>query len=479
MDLNQKAINSTKWSSISTIVRTLSQIIRMAILARFLVPTDFGLSAIVLMVLGFTNIFSDFGINVAILHKQDISEDEYNSLYWFNILVNIGLYALLLCLTPIVAYFYDQPLLRILIPLASFDLIITAIGKQHLTILQKQLNFRYIGIIDIIASLLSLLVAFITALKGFGVYSIIISTLSLSIVRTLLLIIIGKHAIQLHYRFKETLPFLRIGIYQTGAQILDYISNYTDIFIIGRFFPIEQLGFYTLAKDLIIKPYQAINSSINTVSISYLSRFQENVNQIRSKYLKIVSGVSFINFPIYCFLISFAYPVVRLYYGSSYTPVAHLITLLGAWGLFASIGALFGNVTFAMGRTDLNFKWTIIRTCTSPLILIITSFISLDALAVGQSALSAIFLYLSWLFILNKLIKISWKEYCASFKTSLILAVSLAIIIRMLYSHISFKSEMVNIILYGTIFFCIYLTVSYLVNKNIKTSIHLLIRYRK
>ena len=472
MNLKQKAINSTKWSSISTIVRTLTQVIRLAILARFLQPTDFGLFAVVLMVLAFTNIFSDFGINVAILHKQEISRDEYSSLYWFNILISLGLFGFILCLTPIVAYFYDQPLLKILIPFTALDLIITAIGRQQLTILQKQLNFKIIAIVDITASVFSLIIASFTAFNGFGVYSIIISALSLSTIRTALLIIFVKHKIELHCKFKETFPFLRIGIYQTGAQMLDYVSNYTDIFLIGRFFSIEQLGFYTLAKELIIKPYQIINSTINTVSISYLSRLQSNLKQLSSNYLKIVTAVSFINFPIYCFLICFALSIVRIYYGNSYDNVAHFVSLLGVWGLFASINALIGNITFAMGRTDLNFKWTIVRVCINPLVIIFTCFISLEALAIGQSALGTVFLFLSWLFILNKLTKISWKGYYTAFIKSLILSVTLALIVWLLYIYIHVKSDIINLILYAILFFGTYFILSYLFNKNIKESIH-------
>lgn len=466
MELKQKTINSAKWSSLSTAVRILAQVLRLAVLARFLSALDFGLSAIVLLVLGFTNIFSDFGINIAILHKQKISKDEYNSLYWFNLLVNLGLYCLILCFTPVAAYFYDQPLLKKLIPLAGIDLILIAAGKQFYTVLQKRLDYKIIAIIDITASIISLSVAYLTALKGFGVYSIIISSLSQNLIRSILLMIYGKHPIKLHCKFKEIYSFLKIGVYQTGAQILDYISNYTDIFIIGKFFSIEQLGFYTLAKELVIKPYQAINSSVNSVIISYLSKLQNDLIKIKQNYLKIVKGLSFINFPVYFFLIFFSDVIVDVYYGSSYTQVAHFVTLLGVWGMFASVNSLVGNLTFALGRTDLNFKWTVVRTIANPVVIIITGLISLDALATGQSILGAIFTYLIWLVILWKLIQISWREYFSSFHRSFILALTVGGVIKIFSEIISTKSDVINLCLFGSVFLISYYLLSILYNKK-------------
>jgi O-antigen/teichoic acid export membrane protein len=480
MELKQKAINSAKWSSLSTVVKILAQVIRLAVLARFLSASDFGLFAIVIMVLGFTNIFSDFGINVAILHKQEISRNEYNSLYWVNILVNIGLYLLILCATPVVAYFYDQQLLKKLIPLAGLDLIPIAIGKHFHIVLQKQLEFKIIAIIDITASVISLFIAYITALKGFGIYSIIVSALSQNLIRSILLIIYGKHPIRLHCKFKETYSFLKIGIYQTGTQILDYISNYTDIFIIGKFFSIEQLGFYTLAKELVIKPYQAINSSVNSVVISYLSRLQNDLIKIKQNYLKIVKGLSFINFPVYFFLIFFSETVVNAYYGTSYIQVAHFVTLLGVWGMFASINSLVGNLTFALGRTDLNFKWTVVRTVINPVVTVITSLISLDALATGQSLLGIIFIYLMWLMILWKLIQIAWREYFSSFQCSLILALIAGTVTKIFSEIVSIKSDIINLFIFGSVFFISYYILSILYNKKSREIIQPFIpKYRK
>lgn len=465
MDIRQKAINSTKWSTGATIVKISIQIIRLAILTRFLSASDFGLSAIVLMVLSFTNIFSDFGINVAILHKKEISNNEYYSLYWLNVFTNIGLYLFLLVLTPVFAYFYDQPLLNKLIPLAGFDLIIIAIGKQFHTVLQKQINFKTIAIIDVVSSIILLIVAYFTSSNGFGVYSIIISSLSSSFIRSILLMIYSSHIVKIHFKLKETYPFLKIGIYQTGSQILDYLSNYIDVFIIGKIFPIELLGYYTLAKELILKPYQTINSSINSIAISYLSKLQDNILLLKSNYLKIVQGLSFVNFPIYFFLIFFSDIIIKLYYGTSYTPVAPFVTLIGGWGMFASINALVGILTFAMGRTDLNFKWTIIRVCLNPVILIISGLVSIEAVAISQSILGIVFLYLLWLFIIRRLIKITWDIYFYSLKKPLFIAIIIISISKASYEIFAITSPIVNLVIFGSFFFLFYLVVSYFFNK--------------
>jgi len=133
--------------------------------------------AITLLVLGFTELFIDMGLSVAIIHKQDISRKEYSSLYWINFIFSIFLCGIIILITPAIAEFYQEPELLKLLPLMSIILILSAIGRQFKTIEQKNLNFRRIAAIVIVSSLGSLLLAVVLAIKGFGVYSLVYAAL--------------------------------------------------------------------------------------------------------------------------------------------------------------------------------------------------------------------------------------------------------------------------------------------------------------
>ena len=226
-----KIVSGIKWTTIGTIVIALTALLKISILTRFLDKSDFGLMALIMFVLGFTDLFTDMGLTSAILHKQNISKKEYASLYWFNIGFSLLLYGLLLVVSPFIAGFYEEPRLIILIPLLGLNILASAIGRIFKTMEAKDLKFKYISIFEIFSAVLSLILAVILAVNNFGILSLVYSALLQYALQNLLYFIYGfrKYSLLFHYRFAETKPFLKIGIYQVGGQVINYFnrdSNY-------------------------------------------------------------------------------------------------------------------------------------------------------------------------------------------------------------------------------------------------------------
>ena len=148
MNINNQFIAGIKWTTFATFSITICNILKISILARFLSKDDFGNFAIVLFFLGFFKLFSEMGLTTAILHKQDITKNEYGSLYWFNIVFCFLLYFLLYLITPIISDFYNEPSLDFLIKILGISIIINSIGLQFRTIETKNMTFRSISIIQ-------------------------------------------------------------------------------------------------------------------------------------------------------------------------------------------------------------------------------------------------------------------------------------------------------------------------------------------
>ena len=175
MNINKQVIIGVKWTTLGTLSVTLSNVLKVSILARFLSKDDFGVFAIVVFFLGFFKMLSEMGLTTAILHKQDIKKNEYASLYWFNIILCICLYLLLFLITPIISGFYNEPELDFLIKVLGLSIIINSIGLQFRTIETKNLSFKYINIFDIIASVISLSFAIWLAVNGYGILALVYS----------------------------------------------------------------------------------------------------------------------------------------------------------------------------------------------------------------------------------------------------------------------------------------------------------------
>ena len=200
MNLKRQSILGAKWMTLSTGLVSVFAILKISILARFLDKTDFGLMALVTLS-GIYEFIYEYGPPAAILHKQNISNNEYASLYWLNLVFSIFLYIVLILLTPLMANFYSENELLVLLPIVGLSLIISGAGQQFKTIEQKELHFKYIALVEISASFLSLFLSIILAVKGFGVYALVYSALLLYTFSNSVYLIHGLRSRGLRFHF--------------------------------------------------------------------------------------------------------------------------------------------------------------------------------------------------------------------------------------------------------------------------------------
>ena len=224
MKINKNNILSGSfWTSISTGTTALVQILRLSILAHFLGTSDFGVVAILTMILGFTNIFSELGFSTVIMHKQNLSPKEFSSLYWAQFALYLLMYTLFASLSWFVADFFSEPTIRYLLPIAMIELLLCGVGRLYDTVMQKEFRFKTLAKRNITASIASLFVAIILAYYGAGVFSLIVSTLFQSFILNIWNLLNGIRTmpLKLHCSFSLIKPLLSIGIFQTGSNILD------------------------------------------------------------------------------------------------------------------------------------------------------------------------------------------------------------------------------------------------------------------
>lgn len=413
MDINKQVIAGIKWTTIGTLSVTISNVLKISILARFLSKDDFGVFAILTFFLGFFNLFSDMGLTAAILHKQNIKKNEYASLYWFNIAFCIFLYLLLFVITPMISGFYNEPKLDFLIKLLGLSIIINAIGLQFKTIETKNLSFKYISIIDIISAASSLLLAVWLAINGYGVLSLVYSVILQYIISNLLLLFLGLkyHGLTFYFSFKDLKPFLRIGLFQVGGQLANFFNRNLDILIIGKFFSQEVLGGYSLAKQLVFRPAQVINPILTKVAAPALAKFQNSLGLLKENYLKLVNTVSSINIITYFLLIVFAPIVVHVFYGGGYASIVLLVRIFCVYMVFRAILNPIGSLVVATGRTDIEFLWNTVLLILMPIVVYVGAMFGIVEVSVALTVAMILLFLPSWYFLVRKMCGATLKEY--------------------------------------------------------------------
>ena len=354
----------------------------------------------------------------------------------------------------------SRPSLTYLLPLSLLDLVFYGVGRLYDTVLQKELRFRAIAVRNIVCSLVSLALAVVLAMERFGVYSLVLSTLFQTFTNNLWNAIAGQKYYRLQFvvSVKESLPLIRIGIYQMGTQIVDYFSSKFDILIIGKVLGTELLGVYSLAKELALKIVLLINSIANRVLLPFFAKLQNNDAELRRIYVQVVRWLAFIDFPICLAMCVLSAPIISILYGDAYSDVAPILSILSIWSLFLCIGNPVGNLAIAKGRTDISFKYTLVRVAITVPVVFITSLFSIAGVAWGQVLISVLLFLVGYRMLIYKLIKLPLKDYVGAFGDLMIMAIIMG---GAFYGFVNFdllniNNSVLQLVVYGVLLMVVY-----------------------
>lgn len=451
------------WSSLSTLVNGITQILRLSILSRFLEKGDFGIVAILTFISGLIQVFSDMGFSAAIMSQKNISKSEFLSLYWFQFLVFNFSFAVICCLAYPISSYYDMPSLLILIPIMLFELPLLGIGKLYDTVLQKLMLFKVIAIRNIIASLLSLILGIILAILNFGVYSFIISILFNTFIVNVLNFIKGQREYKINLQkidFKSIKELIRVGIYQMGTQILDYLSSKLDIIIISVSLGTEILGIYNLAKELVLKLVMVINVVSGRVMLPLLAKYQENLDELKQIFMKFISKLILVNAPIVGFVFLFGVEIIQLFYGAKYIEAVPIVKVLSVWSIFVVLSMPNNFVAIVLKKTEITFVYTIVRIIIMSFLLYIFAKTSALYAAFTMLGTYAIMFIINWYMLLKNTLDLSFQElFCIIYKPLTYYFVTISVATIILY-YLKFDNvfviNIIKLILY-LLSFCAYL----------------------
>lgn len=357
MGLRKKATSGIKWTAVSSFITSGLSFLQLAVLGRLLDPADFGLMAMVMVVIGLAQAYADMGISNAIIHRQDTSRDQLSSLYWLNIFAGIIVFALIVATTPLIVAFYHEPRLKNLLILSAIIFLVTPIGQQFQILLQRELRFNQLAIIEIVSTLIGVGVTILTAFSGQGVYSLIWGQLSTAIVKTLMISTIGlkEWRPHLHFRRNDLEGYLGFGLYQMGERSINYLGWNLDKLFIGVLLGAQSLGYYNIAYQLMVKPFMLFNPIITRVAFPLFAKIQDDNRRLCSGYLDAIRVIALVLFPVYMGMIVLAKPFILLLMGHNWLPAVPVFQILAILGFFYSLGNPLGSLLLAKGRADLGF----------------------------------------------------------------------------------------------------------------------------
>lgn len=350
-------MNGGKWITIATVISTLFQFGQVAVLARILAPTDFGLVSVSTLIITFFGIFANLGFSNSIIYKQESDQRVLSTLYWLNLLVGFVIFGVIQLSAPAIVAFYHEPRLELVVRLASCYFLIVYFGQLYYFLLEKELQFRSVAMIDIAGTLVGSATTITLAYNGLAELSLIIGSLVMQTVRTTLQVALGRRFFRPVFavNFREVSEHLRFGLYNLGDGILGFAqSNFDNIFI-GGVLGVKELGYYTIAFQLAVFPAVKLNPIILQVAYPILARMKENMASLKSSYLKILDFISYCNLPLLAGLFITADSVVPLLYGPGWEPTIRLIQIFVFVAAFSCLSHPLFTLAFTKGKPNLLF----------------------------------------------------------------------------------------------------------------------------
>ena len=338
------------------------QILISAILARLLVPSDFGLIAMVTVFSSFVAIFSDFGLTSAIVQKKEVSDEALSSTFWINVCLGALLTIALAASAPLIAAFYSQPTLTPLVVFISTTFFIASFSNVQSGLLMKRMNFKALAVINICAIGISGPIAVLLTFSGYGVWSLAWYTVLSTLIMVVLTWIYARWIPHFLLGLRHMRGLLRFGANLTGFSFVNYFALNMDNLLVGRFLGSGPLGFYNLAYTLLVFPASNISSVVARVMFPALSIIQHDKQAVREAIVTATRYIAAVSFPLMIWVLVTAPQLIRVIYGPKWISAIPLVQILALTAAVQSILAAVGLTYMSQGRTDILFKWSIVST---------------------------------------------------------------------------------------------------------------------
>ncbi|MFC1837485.1 lipopolysaccharide biosynthesis protein [Thermodesulfobacteriota bacterium] len=366
------------------------RMISVVILARILAPSDFGLIAMVAAITAFVKIFKDLGLSMATMQKKEISHGQVSTLFWINLGIGVLMMFVIAALSPIVAWFYDEPRLTLITLALSISFFFSGLAVQHQALLRRLLRFKSLAVVQIGSMALSIAVGVISALNKAGYWSLVWMNVTSAAFMTIGFWLLCEWRPGLPKRGTGVRQMISFGKDITGYNLVYYFSRQLDKILIGQLYGANALGLYNKAHQIMMLPVSNLRVPIVTVSLPVLSKLQNNPKKFGNYYNKILLIMSFLSMPVMLFLFICSKPIILLILGEKWLGMNNIFKFFALIGFIQPIATTAGLVLLSLGHSDRYFKWGLLSS-----IFFTTSFvIGLPFGALGVASSYAIANYL-------------------------------------------------------------------------------------
>ena len=359
-DLKGKTIRGGLARLVAQGVNFLLRVVSLMVLARLLGPQDFGLVGMVTVFTGVLTLFRDFGLSAAAIQRGNITKEQISTLFWINFLVGIFLAIVMAAGAPAIASFYHEPRLFGISAVLALGFIFNAVGIQHSVLLQREMRFTALAIINTVGLVVGTSIAILAAKAGYGYWSLVAMTIAAPLASSIGFWLCSGWIPGMPQRHAGIRSLIRFGGTLTFNGLVLYIANNFEKVLLARFWGAEALGIYGRAYQLVNIPTENLNSAVGEVAFSALSRVQDDAQRLKSYFLKGYSIVLALTLPITAACALFADDLVRVMLGPKWASAAPIFRLLAPTVFVFAVANPLSWLVLSLGMVRRSFKMTLV-----------------------------------------------------------------------------------------------------------------------
>lgn len=421
-NLRKKTASGVFWSAIERFSLQGVQFIINIIMARLLLPSDYGVIGMLTVFLLISQTFIDGGFANALIQRKDRTETDFSTVFYFNVFIAVLFYILIFFSAPLIAIFYNMPGLEDVARVIALSLIISSLSAVHKIKLTIDIDFKTQSKISFTAALISGIVGIWMAYKNFGVWALVTQTLINSVLQT-----------AFYYWLSHWFPLKVFSwhsfktLFSFGSKLLVSSLIHTVYYnlysiIIGKKFSAADLGYYTRAEQFATFPSSNVNSIISRVTFPILSSIQDDDERLALAYRKYIRLASFIIFPLMIGLIALAKPLIILLLTEKWLGIVVLLQILCIDWMLDHLSIINLNLLYVKGRSDWALRLEIVKKIIATIILFSSIPFGIVGMCWGRVLYSVIATYLNSYYT-KSLIGLSLGEQIKDIFPSLVISV--------------------------------------------------------
>ncbi len=360
-ELKQKTVKGLAWNSIQNFTNHGVEFLLMLFMARLLGPKEYGLIGLTAIFLAISSTFVNSGFSSALIRKKDCTNDDYSTVFIFNLFVSCLCYFILFLIAPYVGEFYNEPVLCPVLRVLSLQLIIYAFCAVQSTILTKNIDFKKKTKISVTKNIISGFVGLLFAYLGYGVWALVIQTLTSSVLLSVMLWSTTEWYPNLHFSKKSFKELFGYGSKLLVSSLIN--TTYGQIYpiVIGKFFSAATLGNFSRARHWANLGSKNLTNILEGVTFPVLAKVQNDNKRLENIYRRMIRTSCFIIFPVMVGLSAVAHPLTLVAIGKKWEFSAYLLQIICFSMMWYPVHALNLNLLKVKGRSDLFLKLEIVK----------------------------------------------------------------------------------------------------------------------